>query len=481
MRLILALYWIACSPIFALGPAVPSSLFAVKSDSDVTFTPSGSAWVVLRNPLMALNEWRGERWIPHPFPSGISPIQPRAMADKEGRIWIIPSSDQSEFAYFDSPTGRWTTFPDTMTAYQKLESDPPRFNLRKEFIGGPEYSPDGKKVAYRYGGSGLIYFDGSAVHRWNPKDIAGISAGNLGLGPPWFSKNGELSVTLQDRTTWRRNDKGQWSKIPFESRFPEDVWSEKVYGSDDGHPSPPEGSFANDYNSIALDNLGVYWMVWDGRLYKALPGVRISVFGEDQVAPFQSNPQLREAHVDQDGNAFLLTVASTVQWFVLRAKAPPLKVVIHLRQTSEDSFQARLIAKTKGALFYRWKLDDEPWNIRRDNLLNLDYLPNGHHNLQALAFDGQLNSAQNTSMARFETKIDSTRQVALLVATLTDPNFKNREEAIDALVRQPALAVPALQKSRITANEDVKWWIDAALQECTMSRRSSGDSTTSTR
>jgi hypothetical protein len=69
------------------------------------------------------------------------------------------------------------------------------------------------------------------------------------------------------------------------------------------------------------------------------------------------------------------------------------------------------------------------------------------------------------TVATFSTRVDANRQIEELVAELNDPDYVRRKNAVIALARQPALAIPALEKMRLVANGDYLWWIDVAIQE----------------
>ena len=61
--------------------------------------------------------------------------------------------------------------------------------------------------------------------------------------------------------------------------------------------------------------------------------------------------------------------------------------------------------------------------------------------------------------------VDPQKQLATFIEQLRDPNYEVREAAVDGLVRQPSLALPALQSAREKATPDQRWWIDAAIQQ----------------
>jgi hypothetical protein len=132
----------------------------------------------------------------------------------------------------------------------------------------------------------------------------------------------------------------------------------------------------------------------------------------------------------------------------------------------EDSFIATFNPHSDGGTNFRWQLEDGPSQLIKTDSLTLDHLANGSHILKVTAIDDQLNMDAMPSTAKFETKINPSRQMALLVAQLSDPDFSKRKLAVEALAWQPAVALPALRKVRESATEDQRWWIDAAIQEC---------------
>ena len=251
--------------------------------------------------------------------------------------------------------------------------------------------------------------------------------------------------------------------MEFESHFPTDIWSEGQGRG--GRPVPPDGCVTNHPDSIVVDNLGTYWLSWQGDLYKSIPGRCVKVFGPDEMNPFRSIHDLRKAFVDQRGNAFLLTASDRMGVFIIKPKSSPPVTRIVMKRKGEDSYVARLDAQTKQPVTFHWQLDDGPWQLSKADSLALDHLPNGPHVLNVTAIDDQLNMDATPATAQFETRIDPNRQMVLLMTQLFDPDFSKRELAVEALAQQPATALPALRKTRETATDDQRWWIDAAIQE----------------
>jgi hypothetical protein len=363
----------------------------------------------------------------------------------------------------DTQTNQWQTFPKMTDAYLALRNDPPHFLANDWFLHDPQYSPDGKRIACRSGVIQIDYYDGTKWQSLERNQITGeknVSA----LGPPWFDPSGKLCITMRNRMTWQMDDAGKWSQIAFQSHFPDDIWSEGPSG--EPHPAPPDGCVTSQPQSIVVDNLGFFWLTWNGGLYRCMPGLCVNVFGPDEINPFHAMHLLRHVFVDPNGNAFLETASATMELFMIRPKSPPPKTRIVMSRKSADSFTARFDSQTGQPVTFQWQLDEGPLQLSKDPTLSLDHLSNGPHILKVTAIDGQLNTDPAPAVAKFEIKIDSASQMALLIAQLADPDFDKRKEAVQDLARQPAATVmPALQAARETANDDQRWWIDAALQE----------------
>jgi hypothetical protein len=66
-----------------------------------------------------------------------------------------------------------------------------------------------------------------------------------------------------------------------------------------------------------------------------------------------------------------------------------------------------------------------------------------------------------------ETPAVSTRQIQKWMAQLNNSDFSKREDAVKKLAQFPARALPALNESlQKTTDEDRRWWLQAAIQEC---------------
>lgn len=435
------------------------------ADAHWTLDASGRPWTILKQTPEAVSEWDGEKWVPHAIPSEEKFTFPQNVTpDKEGRIWVSVggAGDRQKTYAFDTKTGQWQNFASTQAAYLALRDHPPHYPAGRMFEIDPQYSADRQRIAYRAGAAYVLYYDGSAWQRFGRSQITGKNEDNA-VGPPWFDAEGRLCVNLRPGMSWRRDEAGKWSEVAFQSHFPTDIWSEH---SENGtaKPLPPEGCVTSYPESIVMDNLGTCWLTWQGALYKCVPGRCVKVFGADEVNPFVSWRQLREAFVDARGNAFLLTASAAMNVFIVKPKSAPPRTALAVEPAGAGAVRIKLQAGAGQPVGFRWRLDDGPWQPTEKDTLSLRDLPVGRHRVEVSGVDAELQTEAPAATAAFEISVDPTQQLADLIAGLSDPDYARRKSAVDALALQPDRAVPALREARETADADRRWWIDAALQ-----------------
>jgi len=278
------------------------------------------------------------------------------------------------------------------------------------------------------------------------------------MGQPFFDEIDRLCVTIK-KNTWQLTEQSNWQKTKFVDRFPDD-WG-RIPPSD---IKPPDGCVTSSPDSIVRDNLGTYWLTWQRRLYRCVPGACVEVFSANERHPFTTNRRLQEVFVDRHGNAFLKTRSAFLNWYMIAPKSPLPDTFVVLERTGDDSVTVRLRSDCRSQARFRWKLDNGSWQWTTERTLTF-LSSTGTHTLAASALDEDLQLDQTPAVAKFEITIDPNRQMAALIAHLTDRDFAKREAAVTALARQPAIALPALRTARETADDDQLWWIDAAIQE----------------
>jgi hypothetical protein len=86
----------------------------------------------------------------------------------------------------------------------------------------------------------------------------------------------------------------------------------------------------------------------------------------------------------------------------------------------------------------------------------------GEHRLEAVALDEFLQTDRSPAVLQLALDANPEEQIRQWVEQLRDPEYEKRKEAVAKLARYGALALPALQKARENASDDLRWWIDAA-------------------
>jgi len=434
-----------------------------------TASPNGRFWSLKGDqyrPPGLLMEWNGESWIDHELPTDISAAWIRYfVADAEGRVWLLPAGQNRTASFFDSRTQEWHVFPKMEEAFVAARSDPPHFMGGRRGFCIPYYSADRKRIALRDGDWNLAYFDGSTWTRWKREQIA--PQNNEEIDSPCFDAEDRLSVNVGE-TTWQFGGQNLWRQAPFERRF-----SDQYRGLGQPKIDPPDGCITKSPDAMEVDNTGTYWLTWQRALYKCRAGSCVRVFSETEPNPFTSGQALRAVWVDPSGNALVETNTPVAHWFRISPKSPPPKTSIAVEPTAADCVRVRLLSHSPGKVQFHWQFDDEPWQSTVDQSITLNFLPNGEHTLKAQAFDDDLQSDPIPVEAKFTIKIDPALQLRTFIARLADPDFARRKAAITALARQPATSLPALKAARPEANDDQRWWIDAAIQQIERSQRAS--------
>lgn len=438
----------------------------VDTDRPWIVDADGHPWTTMRSSPRTPSKWNGETWTAHPPPMGSDEAVPAysrplpaapLRVDAEGRVWVL-GDRQRPLRVLDTRTGQWQTFAGLREAYVALRDRPPHFLGDDPAVSSPQYAGDGRKVAYRDAAMECQSYDGTAWRVFNRKQIGGAASTNGAVGPPWFDREDRLRVNIRPGGSWRLEDDGRWTAIPFEGHYPDDTWSEARLTNT--APPPPAGCVTEHPESIVRDNRGVCWLTWRQEVYRAVPGRCVKVLASDETQPFVTGRRLERVYIDGRGNALLGAGAET---FVLRPKQPPPRTTVALEPVGTDGVRARLRVEPAPPAEVRWRLDDGPWQATYDDTLTLRDLPGGSHRLTVSALDGELQSEPVPLETAFEIRVDPESQITDLIAGLSDPDYARRKAAADALARQPGRAVPALRSARQSAGADLRWWIDATL------------------
>lgn len=426
----------------------------------------GHAWASLAEAREALSEWDGRHWIRHPIPASLTNFG-SIRADTKGRVWMFPASNEDAAGFYDSLQDTWRTYPTVEAAFADVSGDLPVFTGNRPQYFTPE-SASGHRIVYAKE-SAIAYFDGTAWKRWK---LTEIKPGQRFWfrGAPFFSPDGRLCVSLMasnlpKENTWQWDESQSWQPCAIANRYPDP-------DAPGAHPLPPEpeipeGCVTRRPDSSVIDNLGTTWLSWQGELYRAVPGLCEPVFAKTMPHPFRDGRKLVAAWVDAYGNTFLETHADGPVRIRVQCKLAVQGILpapsVFVSKTDADCIRITLQSDPSARMFLL-RLNQQPWQYVTGNSLDLESLEPGHHTIEAFAFDAYLQRSASAAKATFEIKISPQKQLAGLIERLKDPDYARRKSAIEALARQPARAVPALNAAREAAGDDQRWWIDAALQ-----------------
>ena len=429
----------------------------IAVESDVAWLNAGHIWMIPRDDSSALKEWDGKTWLVHPIPNkGRGDVG--LNEDEQGRIWV---ADGRTPYVFDPVKNQWQTFTSWDDCLAATKGHPVHFQYRWG-ARYPSYSSDKLRIAY-INWEGVHFYNGSIWRLFRATDITGWP-GDCVFNPPWFDEKGTLCVSGQvNNLTWQYDESGRWASVPYVAH-PSDPYDppEKPKFAVSDLQKAIAARFAN---TVRADNLGGSWCTGAGNLYHCIGDKWVSVFEPGEITPFNANPAIFDADVDSRGNAFLNVFAGETHRYLILAKYPAPQTTIALKQVDEDSYIATFDPHSDGVINFRWQLDDDEWNATESPTITLHHLTNGPHTIRAIATDDQLNMDASAAVAHCEIKIDAAKQIALLIAQLTSPDYDLRKEAVQILAREPTLSQPALLTAKMTATEDQLWWIEVTLQE----------------
>jgi hypothetical protein len=123
----------------------------------------------------------------------------------------------------------------------------------------------------------------------------------------------------------------------------------------------------------------------------------------------------------------------------------------------------------------RYRLDEGPWRqmaaAARNQEIVLENLPNGKHKIEARTYDDLLRSSRLLT-SFFEVQRDYCAEIKDLIPQLKDSN--KQEAAVRALASIGQPAAPALKEQMINADSQLRWWIQAVLDEISRNEKEKG-------
>ncbi len=407
-------------------------------------------------PLM---EWDGTKWHRHSLPEGMAQRSSSGVAcDRQGRVWVMPNGNKKA-GFFESKKKEWVTFESWESAYENLQKQKKLPHWVGNSSGGymVNVSADGRRMAFQKGWA-IAYFDGSRWKEWKRQEIA-PNRGSIG-GAPFFDDQDRLSLNVGEES-WNLTDSGAWVKGTYEDRYAE------RYGfkSSKAPIPPPRADVTTPWASV-YDNHGNAWVTErGGGLAKYVGEDRAMIFAPDVHSPFIVPRIFQKAWVDPRGNLFLQTASNSQNYWMVAAGFPLPKTSLKVRKTEVDGVELTMKVETPGKARVYWRIDDGPWQSTSEEVLILDSIPSGKHRVTAYAVDEELQKEAIPGTASFKITVDPVRQIKRLVKQLEDPDYNRRRAAVAGLAMHRTAALPALKAARAKASDDLRWWIDATIQQ----------------
>ncbi len=421
----------------------PNSTFELVDAGAPLKDKSDHLWAGSANGA-AIKEWNGESWTVYPLPPHKELIGPLQL-DNHGRIWV---NGYERVFIFDPTTHQWNIENGMHPALEHALAADRHFTLSENGAWHGAFSGDGR-VSFRDDAGHVIleYYDGKRWRKWTSWPISN--------GLPTFDQSGVLRAQNRD-SRWHFDGENWVADASVPEATPAPIT-----------PSTPQVSIngqAYAFESLQKDGSGCAWLTVDRQLYRARPGLPLPVFAANEAHPFIDGRLVQSVVSDAKGNVFL-TTTNPHECLMFRKTSPGPATRLDV-EARDDWVRAKMDAEPAGRHWFTWRIDNKPWSAPTDQReVTLSYLSNGFHVFAAKAFDEHLDIDKKTATAFFTVAVDRPKQVETAMRELNSADFPTREKAVRTLVRQPRLALPALQEARQKASDDIRWWIDAAIQE----------------
>jgi hypothetical protein len=370
---------------------------------------------------------------------------------------------RGRLAIFDTQDERWTCHESLLKGLESFRKGPKRPDLDRHFGVQPVYSDDGHIAFEFWQPYKLYYFNGK---EW--KGFLWADFGGGRLQEVFFAESGALTVNTESRErgregqpeTWEYRGEEGWHQVE-QRPAPESVrrnrWN---YHEAFGEPRATLDTVVKDARGIPWN-----WHVASGQLYKRGMGLSAPQFLPGEAHPFiMEHADVTEVLPDQYGNFWLRSLYS--EYVLLKPRAPLPDTEITVSPDAPDAVTVSLSCRATGEPWYVHRLDKGPWGKpRKDSRFRITELSAGTHRLEVFAIDPLLQVEPECATVEIGINVAADEQIAGWIAQLTSDDYEEREAAVKALGRQGDEALAALKKARQDANDDLKWWIDAAIQK----------------
>ncbi|MFN0077893.1 MAG: hypothetical protein ACKVY0_15665 [Prosthecobacter sp.] len=447
-------------PAASVNPA-PVRLAIVQTESLLLEDARGRIWGRMADDTFQC--WENGRWNVLSVPEKVTQMGSNAfIADAHEQGWFIPMK-AGPAAVCDFTTGEWHVFASIEAALVARMRPATRLLLRDFPSLAPVSSAGSPMRAGFLRQSGTLHhFDGRGWKEWKITDIAGPDA--RVTSPPRFDQDGRFTLAFSGYN-WQLMPDGQWRRT--EQKADE---TQRVYHSEEAQP--PHDCPVKNVSSTAYDRHGVCWLSdTQRRLWKCIPGCAVPVLQPGEPNPLPDGTRLYEVRMDLAGNAFLRLQFGWhgEKYLAVRSRLPQPESRVTLHAVLADT--ARI--EFGQAAWHTWRIDAGEWSLATDKKEHaLTGLLPGEHALEVMAYNADLTPASAGAKLSITIKAADIAEMNLLIQRLGGADLNASEAAARRLRSQGKPALPSLNRSRETADERTRWWLDAVIQQIEMKQGS---------
>jgi hypothetical protein len=116
-------------------------------------------------------------------------------------------------------------------------------------------------------------------------------------------------------------------------------------------------------------------------------------------------------------------------------------------------------------LSFQWRVDGGPWRDTREMVVRPTGLQDGEHLFEVRAVENDKYVQTPPASVRFTLKIDYEKAIQAAIKELGTSDYERRKAAVNRLAALGPRSIPYLKKELAGADEDKRWWIQAALTQ----------------
>ncbi len=238
---------------------------------------------------------------------------------------------------------------------------------------------------------------------------------------------------------------------------------------------PSRADIADRTRTRLLESDDVFpsWRVREGQLFREGHGLCRAQFLPGETNPFSTGREADDVLIGPAGNTFIHDYDfGRFSYLILKPRKPVPETTIAVTKRGLDSFAIDVTLADIAPLSYMWSIDGGQWNAPgKDPQLSLAHLRSGTHHVSIVAFDRFLQTDLTPAQVALDVTLDPDTQIANWIAAFASEDYDDRNAAWHALVRQAEHSLAPLEDARKQADDDLRWWLDATVEQIQRNQR----------